>query len=434
MFAPFTDRARKVMAAADRESRRHSHKYVGTGDILLSLVKESGSVGAGVLKNLGVNARKLRLEVNKLVESGPLDTATGKFGQDLHAEKIVEYALAEARTLNHDYVGTQHLLLGLLRESSGTAAQALVNLGLRLEDIRKEVLHILGQEQPQGDELTATETVGTNTVEDAMFERFTDRARKVMALANQEAQRLNHEYIGTEHILLGLVKEGSGTGATVLKNLGMDIEGLRSEVEKLVKSGPDMVIMGKLPQTPRAKRVVEYAIEEARAFNHRYIGTEHILLGLLREKEGIAAQVLTNLGLNLDEVRREVCDTLGGKPAQRPDHHKLPVWQMANDLAHAVYKATSVFPKKDGYGVAAELRRTAMQIPPNIAEAYTRRSSAETRWLLNIALTLSQDVQYGLEFAARLGYLKPKKQRTLIEVATKADRALREFYALMVET
>lgn len=266
-----------------------------------------------------------------------------------------------------------------------------------------------------------------------MFERFTDRARKVLALANQEAQRFNHEYIGTEHLLLGLVKEGSGAGATVLKNLGVDIEKLRSEVEKLVQSGPDMVIVGKLPQTPRAKRAIEYAIEEARTFNHRYIGTEHILLGLLREKEGIAAQVLTNLGLNLDEVRREVCDTLGDKPAQTPDHHELPVWQMANELAHAVYKATSVFPKKDGYGVAAELRRTAMQIPPNIAEAYTRKNSTEARWLLNIALTLSQDVQYGLEFAARLGYLKPRKQRTLIEVATKADRALREFYALMVE-
>ncbi len=144
-----------------------------------------------------------------------------------------------------------------------------------------------------------------------MFERFTDRARKVMALANQEAQRFNHEYIGTEHILLGLVKEGSGVGATVLKNLDVDIKKLRLEVEKLVKSGPDMVTMGKLPQTPRAKKVIEYAIEEARALNHNYVGTEHILLGLLRETEGIAAQVLMNLGLKLEDVRQEVLNLLG---------------------------------------------------------------------------------------------------------------------------
>ncbi len=144
-----------------------------------------------------------------------------------------------------------------------------------------------------------------------MFERFTDRARKVMALANQEAQRFNHEYIGTEHILLGLVKEGSGVGATVLKNLDIDLRKVRLEVEKLVKSGPDMVTMGKLPQTPRAKKVIEYAIEEARNLGHNYVGTEHLLLGLLREKDGVAAQVLMNLGLKLEEVREEVLNLLG---------------------------------------------------------------------------------------------------------------------------
>jgi len=144
-----------------------------------------------------------------------------------------------------------------------------------------------------------------------MFERFTDRARKVMALANQEAQRFNHEYIGTEHILLGLVKEGSGVGANVLKNLDVDLRKVRLEVEKLVKSGPDMVTMGKLPQTPRAKKVIEYAIEEARSLNHNYVGTEHLLLGLLREQDGVAAQVLMNLGLKLEDVREEVLNLLG---------------------------------------------------------------------------------------------------------------------------
>ncbi|MDZ4828712.1 MAG: ATP-dependent Clp protease ATP-binding subunit [Phycisphaerae bacterium] len=144
-----------------------------------------------------------------------------------------------------------------------------------------------------------------------MFERLTDRARKVMALANQEAQRFNHEYIGTEHILLGLVKEGSGVGANVLKNLDIDLRKVRLEVEKLVKSGPEMVTMGKLPQTPRAKKVIEYAIEEARNLNHNYVGTEHLLLGLLREHDGVAAQVLMNLGLKLEEVREEVLNLLG---------------------------------------------------------------------------------------------------------------------------
>ncbi|MBL8757635.1 MAG: ATP-dependent Clp protease ATP-binding subunit [Phycisphaerae bacterium] len=149
-----------------------------------------------------------------------------------------------------------------------------------------------------------------------MFERFTDRARKVMALANQEAQRFNHEYIGTEHILLGLVKEGSGVGANVLKNLDVDLRKVRLEVEKLVKAGPEMVTMGKLPQTPRAKKVIEYAIEEARNLNHNYVGTEHLLLGLLREHDGVAAQVLMNLGLKLEQVREEVLNLLGAGAEQ----------------------------------------------------------------------------------------------------------------------
>lgn len=144
-----------------------------------------------------------------------------------------------------------------------------------------------------------------------MYERFTDRARKVMQLANQEAQRFNHEYIGTEHILLGLVKEGSGVAANVLKNLDVDLRKIRMEVEKIVQSGPDMVTMGKLPQTPRAKKVIEYAVEEARNLNHNYVGTEHLLLGLLREQEGVAAQVLMNLGLKLEDVREEVLNLLG---------------------------------------------------------------------------------------------------------------------------
>jgi ATP-dependent Clp protease ATP-binding subunit ClpC len=144
-----------------------------------------------------------------------------------------------------------------------------------------------------------------------MYERFTDRARKVMQLANQEAQRFNHEYIGTEHMLLGLVKEGTGVAANVLKNLDVDLRKIRLEVEKLVQSGPEMITMGKLPQTPRAKKVIEYSMEEARKLNHNFVGTEHIVLGLVLEQEGVAAQVLMNLGLKLEEVREEVLNLLG---------------------------------------------------------------------------------------------------------------------------
>ena len=154
-----------------------------------------------------------------------------------------------------------------------------------------------------------------------MFERLTDRAQKAMALANSEAQRFNHEYIGTEHILLGLAKEDWGVAAIVLKNLNIDLTTLRDEVERLVQRGKDdMVTMGKLPETPRAKKVIEYAIEEARNLKHTHVGTEHLLLGLLREGQGIAWRALECHGLTIERVRLEVMKVL----TERGDDDGLP--------------------------------------------------------------------------------------------------------------
>jgi hypothetical protein len=150
-----------------------------------------------------------------------------------------------------------------------------------------------------------------------MYERFTDRARKVMQLANQEAQRFRYEYIGTEHILLGLVKEGGGVAANVLKNLDIDLRKIRREVEKIIQSRPlALAPRGRRPQTPRARKVIERAIEEARNLNDNFVGTEHLLLGLLGDADCAAGQVLLNLGLGLEEVRREVRVLLGQEPAK----------------------------------------------------------------------------------------------------------------------
>jgi len=144
-----------------------------------------------------------------------------------------------------------------------------------------------------------------------MFNRFTERARKVIILAKEEARRFNHDYIGTEHLLLGLVREGEGVAATVLQKLGISLENIRLEIEKLVQPGPTTQIIGDIPFTPRAKKTLELAAEEARALGHNYIGTEHLLLGLIREGEGVASQVLLNLSLDLNTVRNEVMELLG---------------------------------------------------------------------------------------------------------------------------
>ncbi|NQT22768.1 MAG: ATP-dependent Clp protease ATP-binding subunit [Candidatus Omnitrophica bacterium] len=144
-----------------------------------------------------------------------------------------------------------------------------------------------------------------------MFNRFTERARKVILLAKEEAKRFNHDYIGTEHILLGLVREGEGVAAAVLASMGLSPGKIRIEVEKFVQPGPSTIIQGDIPFTPKAKKVIELAMDEARNLGHNYIGTEHLLLGLIREGEGVASQVLMSLGLDLDRVRMEVMNLLG---------------------------------------------------------------------------------------------------------------------------
>ncbi len=170
------------------------------------------------------------------------------------------------------------------------------------------------------------------------FDKFTERARKVLSLAQEEAQRFNHNYIGTEHLLLGLVREGEGVAAKVLSNLGVELNKVRSAVEFIIGRG-DRIVLGEIGLTPRAKKVIELAVDEARRLNHHYIGTEHLLLGLVREGEGIAAGVLESLGVNLEKVRTQTIQVLSQSSGQHhadPKHSKTPtIDQMGMDLTAA---------------------------------------------------------------------------------------------------
>jgi len=156
----------------------------------------------------------------------------------------------------------------------------------------------------------------------------------VFQLANQEAQRFGHEYVGTEHLLLGLIKEGSGVAASVLRNCSLDVKTIRIAVEKLVQSSP-MTTMGKLPQTPRTKKVIEYAMEEARSLHHNHVGTEHILLGLIREAEGTAVQVLRNLGVTLGSLREATMQLIGTPTCEPMRFH---IQELARTTGHSFFQ------------------------------------------------------------------------------------------------
>lgn len=157
-----------------------------------------------------------------------------------------------------------------------------------------------------------------------MFKRFTERARRVIILAREEAERHHHEYLGTEHILLGMLKDGGGIAITVLQKAGLSIDQIRLEVERHLPRNANSLIVGEIPFTPKAKKVLEYAVEEARLMGHNYIGTEHLLLGLLKEKEGIAAKVLNTLGIRLVETREKILNLLQEPATKTKEKSKTP--------------------------------------------------------------------------------------------------------------
>jgi ATP-dependent Clp protease ATP-binding subunit ClpA len=408
-FDKFTERARKVLSLAQEEAQRFQHNYIGTEHLLLGLIREGEGVAAKVLSNLGVELNKVREAVEATIGRGDR-IVLGQIGLTPRAKNVIELAVDEAHRLNHHYIGTEHLLLGLVREGDGIAAQVLQSLGVNLEKVRIQTIQVLSQSgrpqkmeatsqlrdalkaldiilrekeaalqqqeyglaaelracevelreriarresdwhrerdnmesgQEPGEENVSSTQQPTQDDDDKIrelsqeekdfiealgvfgqqkldalsqddrdrFAKFTVRARRVLRFSREEAQRFQHNYIGTEHLLLGLVRENGGIAGAVLHNLGVEINKVRSALEFIIGRG-DRIMLGEIGLTPRTKKVIELAADEAHRLNHDAIGTEHLLLGLVREGEGIAAGILESLGVSLKKVRTETIKVL----------------------------------------------------------------------------------------------------------------------------
>jgi Clp amino terminal domain, pathogenicity island component/UvrB/uvrC motif len=190
-----------------------------------------------------------------------------------------------------------------------------------------------------------------------MFQRFTDRARRVVVLAQEEASRLEHNYIGTEHILLGLIREGEGVAAEALKSLGISLDPVRQQVEEIIGRGQEP-LQGHIPFTPRAKKVLELSLREALQLSHNYIGTEHILLGLIREGDGVAAQVLVRLGADLNRVRQQVIQLLNEHPAEEPGPGGRVRLEMVEQRLTAIEQRVGIGPDTSDLDEQIEAVRT----------------------------------------------------------------------------
>jgi ATP-dependent Clp protease ATP-binding subunit ClpA len=431
MYERFTDRARKVMKLANQEAHRFNHQYIASEHILLGLIREGAGVAANVLRNLGIDLGRIQLEVEKAVQSETIKLATGKLPLVPRAKRIIEDSINEAHNLGHNYVGTEHLLLGLMREENGLATRVIAGKGLTLEQVRAEIRELLADNSkpdgPQpveqvarwtdravpelpgkhGDQTDRAGVLPESTAEYVNYERFTDRARKVMQLANQEAQRFKHEYIGTLHILLGLVMEGEGVAAHMLKNVGLDLRKIRLEVETIVQPGPCILYMGKLPMTPRAKWLIKGSIEEARSLNHNYVGTEHLLLGLLRDQDSVAGQIFMNLGLNTDQLRERVLKLLGNNMAA-PVNNDDPAWRNKLLAVHQVVEECNRLeagkqPEQERLNPTSPRTKSSIEVDDRIRAL--ERQLATVRFLLGAILGAGAGIPTGDRIGVLAGLL-----------------------------
>jgi ATP-dependent Clp protease ATP-binding subunit ClpA len=219
-----------------------------------------------------------------------------------------------------------------------------------------------------------------------MFERFTDRARRVIVLAQEEARLLDHNYIGTEHLLLGLAHEGQGVAAKALELLGIRLEALRSQVEEIIGQG-QRAPTGHIPFTPRAKKVLELSLREAKQLGHNYIGTEHILLGLIREGEGVAAQVLVKLGADLSPVRAQVIELLSGYTGgpEAAAGTRLVRMSVPDDLREAEEQLDQVRRQKEA-AIDAEDFERATALRDQELELLGRLAEREREWKAGVDL------------------------------------------------
>ena len=344
------------------------------------------------------------------------------------ARRVVVLAQEEARMLNHNYIGTEHILLGLIHEGEGVAAKGLESLGISLEAVRSQVEEIIGQGQqaPSG------------------HIPFTPRAKKVLELSLREALQLGHNYIGTEHILLGLIHEGEGVAAKGLESLGISLEAVRSQVEEIIGQG-QQAPSGHIPFTPRAKKVLELSLREALQLGHNYIGTEHILLGLIREGEGVAAQVLVKLGADLSRVRQQVIQLLSGYqgkeavaaggPAEGQPSTSLVLDQFGRNLTQAAREGKLdpvIGREKEIERVMQVLSRRTKNNPvligePGVGKTAVVEGLAQAIVKGDIPETLKDKQLYSLDLGALVagsryrGDFEERLKKVLKEIRTRGD-------------
>jgi ATP-dependent Clp protease ATP-binding subunit ClpA len=329
----FTQRARRVLSLAQEAAERLEHRYIGTEHLLLGLMRADGGIAARVLRDLDVGPRRVEGLAKEAYKGGVREPDTPiELSSD--TKKALELSVEEARRLQSETIGTEHLLLALVRVEDCAGVQLLSQLGISVEEIRDRTHQMLQESQVQPEDPTYEGfELSSAFLGHSEMERFTQRARRVLSLAQEEAERLLHNYIGTEHLLLGLIREDGGVAGRVLRDLGLEQRRVEVLVKRLTRAST-RTSTAPLDLSPGTKKVLEMAVDEARRMGHHYIGTEHLLLGLVRQFEGVAIDVLKRLGISPEEIRRQTRRVLQESPVQPSAQSEvasgLPVSHVSN--------------------------------------------------------------------------------------------------------
>lgn len=308
MYDRFTERARLVMVYAKDEAVRHGSSHAATEHFLLGLIGEQESIAAMVIRNLGCDPELLRAELEKLMPREASGLKTNDIMLSPSGKRAIEYAKQEAQNLSQNYIGTEHLLLGVLRENEGIAARVLQIHGIDIVKARYEVLRLLGgSSQVESNNKTEEETVDeTVEAEVNLPGRLTAGAWLGVQRARFAAIQCGSRSIGTLHLTFGLIVEDSGVLAGILKNTECCLDDVREMILDLIQLKDDERYFRETPLSTSCRRVVQHAEQEAAAMSHRHIGIEHLFLGILCEKESAASKLLALKGLAIEKVREEI--------------------------------------------------------------------------------------------------------------------------------
>ena len=276
MFDRFSDRARKAMSYSRQEAERLGHDYIAPEHILLGILKEGGGVAATVFIRIGLSLQEIQTELEKRLVKGSAESNVGQLPFTPPSRKVLEFTIDEARLMDHNYVGTEHLLLGMLRHHENYAAQVLWDFGLRLETARERVYEI------------------------TILARFESVSTNVINIAVEEVERHDHDFLGTEHVLIALC-----VASDVLHKLGLDPAEIRAAAEATLKSIPHGTsVSSRLPFTPALRRALKSAADAADFERSEKITCDHLVLGLLDSTDSNAAKILQTAGISLEKARQ----------------------------------------------------------------------------------------------------------------------------------